>query len=64
MYMRLVVCAKQQMPMAILPGPLLRSVARVVDACLVRQSSVLRIRKHVGPHSASHLIDRAAEGML
>jgi hypothetical protein len=40
MYMRLVVYAKQQKPMARPPGPLLRLAARVVHACLVRQYSV------------------------
>ena len=39
MYMRLVVCAKQQKPMARLPGPLLRLVARVVNTSLFTQSS-------------------------
>ena len=39
MCMRLVVCAKQQKPMARLPGPLLRLAARVVNTSLFTQSS-------------------------
>jgi cytochrome b561 len=64
MYTRLVVRVKQQKPVAMLPGPMLRLAARVVHACLVRRTSVLRSRKYVGPHSALHLIDCAAEGLL
>ena len=64
MCMRLVVCAKQQKPMARLPGPLLRLAARVVRACLLGGLwfRFCRTRQHVGPHSVSHLIDCAAEG--
>lgn len=64
MCMRLVVCAKQQKPMARLPGPPLRLAARVVRTCLVRQSSVIRKRRHIGPYCVSHLIDCAAEDVV
>ena len=51
MCMQLVVCAKQQKPVVRLPGPVLRSAARVVRSCLFRQSSISFLQDKIASRS-------------